>query len=366
MHDSLRLIRDDANNPIEVLDSLTDISDRNAMEEALRRQTEQQQQQLIARLQHAQEQLLQSEKMASLGQFAAGIAHAINNPMGFVNANMSSLRNYVATLIVLVDSFEQAVAHLSDDSRVPAKIERLKQQADPAFLRGDAVDLVTESLDGLNRVREIVQSLKDFSRLGRLNRDAADLHVGLDSTLNIVNSEIKYRADVHKEYGTLPKITCIAAQLNQVFMNLLMNAAQAVKEHGVITIRTGTRSNSNDSRSGAQGVPVSGGAAVDIRAVLDSECAADDAHASTPAAAAHNWVWVEGSDTGAGLSPSYGIVSKHGGHIDVASTVGEGTRFTVHLPMQPPQANAPAAVWRRAAAARRWLTAPDLYIRAPT
>jgi PAS domain S-box-containing protein len=315
MHDTLRLIRDADGNPLEVVGSLTDITDRKLMEVALKKKGEEQQQ-LINQLQEAQAQLLQSEKMASIGQLAAGIAHEINNPIGFINSNMGALRGYVDTLCELTDSFDQTIQDISGQEELKAKIAQFKKQADYAFLKEDVADLVKESLDGLKRVRDIVQSLKDFAHIGDTGWQYADLHAGIDSTLTIASNEFKYKATVKKEYGLLPQVKCLASQLNQVHMNLIVNAAQAIKENGVITIRTGCE---------------------------------------------NDWVWVEIGDNGAGIPPdilnrifepffttkpvgkgtglglslSYNIVAKHGGRIEVSSELGKGTRFTVHLPVNP-------------------------------
>ncbi|NVM79237.1 PAS domain S-box-containing protein [Duganella sp. SG902] len=325
MHDTLRLIRDEHGAPLEVIGSLTDITERKRMEEDLQAKGVEQQK-LIAELRNAHEQLLQSEKMASIGQLAAGIAHEINNPVGFVNSNMGSLQKYVGTLLGVIEQYEQAAA---PHPPLAAKLAALREQADLEFLKEDVTDLVRESMDGLKRVKDIVQALKDFSHVGETEWQVADLHRGLDSTLNIVSNEIKYKARVDKQYGVLPPVTCLASQLNQVFMNLLVNAAHAMREQGVITIRTGLEAGPGGPRD--------------------------------------HWVWVEigdngvgiapenlnrifepffttkpvGSGTGLGLSLSYGIVNRHGGRIEVASELGQGTRFTVHLPVKPPGA-APA------------------------
>ena len=312
MHDSLRLIRDAEGNPVEVIGSLTDITDRRNMEEALKK-TGEEQKLLIEKLQQAQAQLLQSEKMASIGQLAAGVAHEINNPVGFVNSNMNSLRGYVDALFELIDGYDKLVA----GTPTAAAAEQLKKQVDLQYLKEDAVALVKESMDGLKRVKDIVQALKDFSHVGETDWQMADLHQGLESTLNIANNEFKYKATIVREYGQLPLVKCLASQLNQVFMNLIVNAAHAIKECGVITIRSG---------------------------------------------ASEGWVWVSVSDTGAGIAPenlprifepffttkpvgqgtglglslSYNIINKHGGRIEVESEVGKGTTFTVHLPVEPP------------------------------
>jgi signal transduction histidine kinase len=273
---------------------------------------------LIKQLQEAQNQLLQSEKMASIGQLAAGIAHEINNPIGFINSNMGSLKNYVDKLCALADGVDQAVQSLPAQPELSDRIAELKEQADYAFLKEDVADLVRESMDGLKRVRDIVQSLKDFAHIGETDWQLADLHAGIDSTLTIANNEFKYKASVTKEYGKLPSVKCLPSQLNQVFMNLIVNASQAIQTNGVITVRTGYADDWVWVEVGDNG----SGIAPDILNRIF-----DPFFTTKPV----------GKGTGLGLSLSYSIVVKHGGRIDVASELGQGTRFTVHLPVNPPQ-----------------------------
>ena len=317
MHDSLRLIRDAEGKPLEVVGSLTDITARKQMEEALAQKGEEQRL-LINQLQEAQAQLLQSEKMASIGQLAAGIAHEINNPIGFINSNMTSLKGYVDTLCALVDGFDQSLQSLVGQPELNAKAAQLKKQADYAFLKDDVADLVRESMDGLKRVRDIVQSLKDFAHIGETDWQLADLHAGIDSTLTIAANEFKYKATVSKEYGQLPPVKCLPSQLNQVFMNLIVNASQAIEANGVITVRTGYADDWVWVEVGDNGA----GIAPDILSRIF-----DPFFTTKPV----------GKGTGLGLSLSYNIVTKHGGRIEVASELGKGTRFTVHLPVNPPQ-----------------------------
>jgi two-component system, NtrC family, sensor kinase len=317
MHDNLRLIRDENGTPVEVIGSLSDITARKRME--------QEQQELIARLREAHDQLLQSEKMASIGQLAAGIAHEINNPIGFVNSNMGSLKGYVETLLSVVEAHGKAVAEVAPGSALAARIDAIDENADLGFLKDDIADLVRESMEGLERVRDIVQALKDFSHVGETDWHFADLHAGLDSTLNIVANEIKYKATVEKHYGTLPEIKCLAPQLNQVFMNLLVNAAQAIGERGVITIATG---------ADADEVWV---------AISDTGCGIPQENLNRIFEPFFTTKPV-GSGTGLGLSLSYSIVNKHGGRIVVDSKADVGTTFTIHLPLTPPEsAEAPPA-----------------------
>ena len=309
MHDHLRLIRDEQGAPVEVIGALSDISARKHME--------QEQERLIVRLREAHNQLLQSEKMASIGQLAAGVAHEINNPLGFVNSNMSSLKRYINTLLAVVGAYDRVVKQATPGSALEARFDAIAREADLAFLREDVPDLVAESLDGLKRVREIVQALKDFSHMGETDWQRADLHAGLDSTLTIVANEIKYKAAIEKRYGSLPFVTCLPSQLNQVFMNLLVNAAHAIREQGVITISTGVD-----------------GDWVWV-AVSDTGCGIPPKNLNRIFEPFFTTKPV-GSGTGLGLSLSYSTVSKHGGRIDVESEVDVGSTFTVRLPVLPP------------------------------
>jgi two-component system, NtrC family, sensor kinase len=318
MHDHLRLIRDERGAPVEVIGSLSDIT--------ARKQMEQEQQTLITQLREAHDQLLQSEKMASIGQLAAGIAHEINNPIGFVNSNMGTLSSYVKTLLSVVDAYNETVAQAAPGSALVARLDAIGKEADLGFLKEDIADLVRESLEGLNRVRDIVQALRDFSHVGETDWHFADLHAGLDSTLNIVANEIKYKATVEKRYGKLPEVKCLASQLNQVFMNLLVNAAHAIRERGVITIATG-----GDSKW----VWVS---------ISDTGCGIPPQNLNRIFEPFFTTKPV-GSGTGLGLSLSYSIVNKHGGRIEVDSTPGVGSTFTIRLPVEPPESgkSAPAS-----------------------
>jgi two-component system NtrC family sensor kinase len=318
MHDTLRLVRDRNGAPLEVIGSLTDITVRKNMEESLARSGEQQQL-LIARLRETHDQLLQAEKMASIGQLAAGIAHEINNPIGFVNSNMGSLKAYVTTLFGVIQDYEDSVAAHAPAPALLARIAAVRSKADLAFVQEDAADLVRESMDGLKRVKDIVQALKDFAHVGENAWQVADLHHGLDSTLHIVASELRNKATVEKHYGQLPPVTCMPSQLNQVFMNLLVNAGQAIGDKGVITIRTGVEAGMAWVAIGDSG----GGIAPENLGRIF-----EPFFTTKPV----------GSGTGLGLSLCYGIVTRHGGRLEVASTPGVGSTFTIRLPLVAPGA----------------------------
>lgn len=269
-----------------------------------------------ARLEEAQNQLLQSEKMASIGQLAAGVAHEINNPIGFVSSNLGSLRRYVSGLLDLLALFEKLDhGSLSDGDK--ADLQRLKKAVDLDFLREDLPQLLDESEDGLLRVKKIVQDLKDFSRVDQAEWQEADLNAGLDSTLNVVMNEVKYKAEVKKIYGRIPAVRCIAAQLNQVFMNLIINAAHAIPERGEITLSTSTEGEwvSIEVRDTGMGM------SEEVQRRIF-----EPFFTTKPV----------GMGTGLGLSLSFSIVQKHGGRIEVESSPGVGTTFRVWIPIHGP------------------------------
>lgn len=268
---------------------------------------------------------VQIDVIACSRLLAAGIAHEVNNPIGFVNSNLGTLKNYVRDLLLLIDELGRTVAPLlASDPPSHKRIEALRHQIDLDFLREDIGGLITESIDGTARVRRIVQDLRDFSRIGDVSWEWADLHAGLESTLNVVWNEIKYKADIVREFGTLPQVECRPSQINQVFMNLLINASHAIAERGHITLRSGCTAEQVWIAIGDDGT----GIAPDIQARIF-----DPFFTTKPV----------GKGTGLGLSVSYGIIDKHGGRIEVDSQPGVGTTFTVWLPIRQPAIAAESA-----------------------
>jgi signal transduction histidine kinase len=273
---------------------------------------------LIKKLEEAHNQLLQSEKMASIGQLAAGVAHEINNPIGFVSSNLTSLRDYVNDVLKVISAFEVA---MEDPSKKP-NVQKVIQEVDLDFLREDLMTLMSECQDGIQRVRQIVQDLKDFSHVDHGEWVVTDLHKGLESTLNIVNNEIKYKATVEKHFGKIPEIPCIGSQLNQVFMNLLVNAAHAIPDKGIITLSTGSEGGWVWVEVADNGVGISQD---NLKRIFDPF------FTTKPV----------GKGTGLGLSLAYGIVQKHNGRIEVTTEIGKGTKFTVWLPVEQKHADSP-------------------------
>jgi len=269
-----------------------------------------------SQLEQARNQLLQSEKMAAIGLLAAGVAHEINNPVGYVNSNLGSLEKYLADIFVVVDKYEAAEALQGKGNQQLEELRQFKAKIDFNYLREDIRSLIAESHQGLERIKKIILDLKDFSR-SEVNEQWgwADVHHGLDTTLNVVWNELKYKCEVVKEYGDLPDIYCLPSQLNQVFMNLLVNAAQAIEVRGTITIRTGQDGERVwvEVSDTGKGIPPE-----NIQRLFDPF------FTTKPV----------GLGTGLGLSVSYNIVEKHHGKIEVHSEVGKGTTFRVWLPVK--------------------------------
>lgn len=275
---------------------------------------------LNSQLEDAQNQLLQSERMASIGQLAAGVAHEINNPIGFVSSNLGTLKEYIDDLLGIIQAYEKADPLLADQPEINSVIAALKKRADLGFLRQDIGVLLGESRQGIERVTKIVQNLKDFSRIDSADWAAVNLEDGLDSTLDILANEIKGKADIVKEYGGLPRVECLGSQLNQVFVILLGNAAQAIETHGTISIRTGTAEANAWIEIADTGKGIS---PENIKRIFDP-------FFTTKAV---------GQGTGLGLSLAYSIIQKHHGKLEVVSDVGVGTRFRIEIPCVQPNAH---------------------------
>lgn len=261
-----------------------------------------------------QGQLLQSEKMAAVGQLAAGVAHEINNPIGFVNSNLGSLKSYVAQLLNVISAYEEMETESRPIEERQQRLAQARADADLDYLKQDVVNLLNESVEGLKRVKNIVQDLKDFSHVDQADWQDADINAGLESTLNVIAHELKYRANVVKRFAPLPLLRCLPSQLNQVFVNLLLNAAQALDAQGEIDVSTGFTADDVwvDITDNGKGMPP------DVQKRIF-----EPFFTTKPV----------GKGTGLGLSIAFDIVQKkHGGRIVVDSAVGRGSTFRIILP----------------------------------
>ena len=264
-------------------------------------------------LETAQGRLLQAEKMASVGHLAAGVAHEINNPIGFVSSNLHTLKEQVADLLSVLSAYQQAETALSAFPNLLDAINTAKDAADLGFLQQDMNNLIDESLEGVGRVRTIVDNLKDFSRVDSADWQYVSLENGLESTLKMLGNEIRGKAEIVRRYCSQPQIECIASQINQVFMNLLLNAAQAIEQSGTITLRTGFDQSEawveiEDSGRGIQPEHL--------------EKIFEPFFTTQPI----------GKGTGLGLSLAYGIIRHHHGSLVASSTLGKGSVFRITLP----------------------------------
>lgn len=269
----------------------------------------------LSQLQQAQMQLLQSEKMAAIGQLAAGVAHEINNPVGYISSNFGSLTRYTERLLELIDAYEQFARDVPSDHHAQAELARMRKQADIEYLRQDIPDLLSDTAEGIARVTRIVADLKDFSRVDGSDWQIADINKGIESTLNVVANELRHKAKVVKEFGELPLVSCIPGQINQVVMNLLVNAAQAMLSTGVITIRTRVAEENVEIEVADNGP----GIPADLQARIF-----EPFFTTKPV----------GKGTGLGLSLSWDIVKRHNGKLEVKSQLGQGASFTITLPLQ--------------------------------
>jgi len=271
-------------------------------------------------------QILQSEKMAAIGQLAAGVAHEINNPTGFVSSNLKTLSDYQNDMFSLIKEYKKLIADLKEamptaeyPGSIPEQMEQivaLESKVDINYILDDIPNLIEESQEGTERIKRIVIDLKDFAHPGEQDPEYADINKNLDSTLNIVWNELKYKATVTKDYGELPEVRCYPQQLNQVFMNILVNAAQAIEKQGKIRIATRALDGQVEiaiSDTGS-GIPKE-----NLSKIFDPFFTTREV----------------GKGTGLGLNVAYNIIQKHKGTIDVKSQVGKGTMFIIRLQTDP-------------------------------
>jgi len=278
------------------------------------------------KIKETQARLMQQEKMVSIGQLAAGVAHEINNPMGFISSNLNTLEGYEKDIGSLIQEYRLLVSGIkkgamsSEEDRAAIletldRIVALEKDMDIDFILDDVPNLIKECQEGAERIKRIVIDLKNFAHPGKQKLEYVDINRNLNSTLNIVWNELKYKATVTKEYGDLPQVQCYPQQLNQVFMNILVNAAQAIEKQGEINITTRALEDGkveitiSDTGSG---IPKE-----NLSKIFDPFFTTKEV----------------GKGTGLGLNVAYNIIKKHEGTIDVQSEVGKGTTFTIRIPV---------------------------------
>ena len=317
-------VKDEEGNIAGLVGIFWDITDRKRTENAIKTACEQLEQS-NRELKDMHCQLVQNEKLASIGQLAAGVAHEMNTPVGFVASNFQTLENYVKKIRDLLITYDELIGQIETlgKTELRNKIEGIGQFRDDLqidFILEDIRGLFDESREGLERVTSIVQNLRDFSRVDLPGSHEYNINKGIEATLVVVRNEIKYHADVRTEFSEVPPVFCHSGQINQIFLNVLLNAAQAIKsqereDRGNITIRT---------------------YASDDKVVCEI---ADDGPGIPPdnLSRVFNPFFTTkpaGKGTGLGLSISYDlVVNKHNGEFFVESTVGEGTKFTMKLPI---------------------------------
>ncbi len=272
-----------------------------------------------AKLKEAQSHILHQEKMASIGQLAAGVAHEINNPIGFIMSNLNTLNKYIKKIVGFLDAQakifkDSAESKEKDIDAILNSIEEKRQILKFDYIIEDIDNLVKESLEGTGRVKDIVQNLKTFAHIDEQKYKMADINSGLDSTIKIIWNELKYKLELKKEYGDIPMIKCNQGELNQVFMNILVNASHAIKEYGEIAIKTWHENSDiyiSISDTGS-GIPKE-----TLKRIFDPFFTTKDV----------------GTGTGLGLKIAFDIIKKHNGEINVDSEVGKGTTFTIRIPI---------------------------------
>lgn len=300
-----------------VVQDVTELASYFQAEQRLSAKLEQEGAELKAlneKLSMAQSRLLQSEKMAAIGQLAAGVAHEINNPIGFISSNLQTLQDYATRLLKLTEFYEKVVNKTGNDAFLAMQRD-MQLRLQFGFVRQDLPDLLKESIDGIDRVSEIVKNLKAFSHIDNAQWQYANLVEGLENTLKIAANQLKYKVEIHRDYAAdLPEVYCQPNQINQVFLNLLVNSAHAMDQKGHLYLKAWQQEQSVciEVRDTGQGI-----APEHMKRLFEPF------FTTKPV----------GSGTGLGLSLSYSIVKRHQGEISVQSEPGAGASFTIILPI---------------------------------
>ena len=304
------------NNQVGV--SFENIMGRKKIENEIRAKNEELEKNL-ARIKEMHIQLVMSEKMASLGEITAGVAHEIKNPLNFITGTIEPLKRDISDLLEVLEKYESVIADL-DLQEAFCEVDNFKSEIEFDFLLSEIHKLMEGISEGANRTKEIVKSLGSFSHKGDDKFVMHNIHEGIDSTLILLGNKIKNRITIHKEYGNTPEIECLPDKLNQVFMNILSNAIQAIDGNGEIFIKTKTE-----------------GSNVIIQ-IRDSGKGMTDEVQKRVFEPFYTTKGM-GKGTGLGLSISYSIVEQHNGKIDISSESSKGTEFIITLPVQPKSGN---------------------------
>lgn len=271
-------------------------------------------------LNEQKDQLVQQEKLASIGLLAAGVAHEINNPVGFVKSNLQTLEHYSKTYGAVHLAYKSLVTSIQEGDKEKTTVElnglnKLLEESDLEYIVQDGIECINESLMGIKRIEEIVVNLSDFARSEKDERTKCNINDLLENSLKLLWNEIKYKCEVVKDYGEVPEIFAWAGELRQVFVNIVVNAAQAIEEQGTVTLRTMLRNDKIviDIKDTGPGM-----ADETLKRLFDPFYTTKEV----------------GSGTGLGLYLSHGIIQKHHGTLIAENNAGGGACFSITLPVE--------------------------------
>jgi len=272
------------------------------------------------KLKSQNEQLLHQEKLASIGQLAAGVAHEINNPISFVKSNLGTLNHYTDKIVKVMNTYQSGLKELLSEEEfdkeiIIERIQVVEDEIDIDHILEDLPALLNESQEGAERIQSIVEGLKNFSRQDTSELELLDIHECLNNTFRLLNNEIKHKAELVTNFGDIPTLQGHPGSFGQVLLNLVVNACQAIDEFGKITVTTKTNKSSISITIEDNGKGIK---KEDMTRIFDPFFTTKDV----------------GKGTGLGLSISHGIIKKHQGTLAVKSDIGHGTCFTITLPIK--------------------------------